>query len=263
MIIYKLPNANAGVIAVTGTATLLKDLINTAGSTTATFPELNAVDLIVEDGDVRMYADGNTPTASKGELLKQGTTYRLRGADFHNIRLIRTGSSNVAVGVRLGFTEGQDLQDSSAGGGAAGATTLEYNSSAPTLSNGGTDSLQGDVNGNLKVTLATMLAGEDLTNNLQKVEHQYSYSRKTADGQVKGAAGFVHTVTIAPTTATPTAGLLTIYDSLTETGTIIFSEWVFATTPAHTVTIDAAAGTGIYVGYDATLANVSCTVSYR
>lgn len=88
------------------------------------------------------------------------------------------------------------------------------------------------------------------------------YSRKTADGQVKASSGFVHTVSIAPTTATPTAGLLSIYDSTTETGTVVYSEWVFATTPGHTVTLDVFCDNGIYVGYDAALANVSVTVGY-
>lgn len=91
----------------------------------------------------------------------------------------------------------------------------------------------------------------------------YSYSRKTADGQVKATAGFVHTVTVSPLTATPTAGLLTIYDSASETGTAIYSEWIFATTPGHTVTLDVPCATGIYCGFDATLANVAVTVSYR
>lgn len=88
------------------------------------------------------------------------------------------------------------------------------------------------------------------------------YSRKTADGQVKDKAGYLHAVTIAPTTATPTAGLLSIYDSTTETGTVVYSEWVFATTPGHTIPLNVFCHNGIYVGYDATLANVSVTVSY-
>lgn len=88
------------------------------------------------------------------------------------------------------------------------------------------------------------------------------YSRKTADGQVKASAGFIHTVSIAPTTATPTAGLLSIYDNAAETGTVVFSEWVFATTPGHTITLDVFCDNGIYVSYDATLANVSVTVGY-
>jgi len=73
----------------------------------------------------------------------------------------------------------------------------------------------------------------------------------------------LHTVSIAPTTATPTAGLLTIYDSAAESGTAVYSEWVFATTPGHTVTLDCEMYNGIYVGYDGTLANVSCTVTWQ
>jgi len=88
-------------------------------------------------------------------------------------------------------------------------------------------------------------------------------SRKTADGQVKAGAGRLHTITVAPLTATPTAGLLTVYDSLTETGTVLYSEWIFATAPGHTVIIDAPFATGLFIGYDGTLANVGVTASYR
>ena len=119
--------------------------------------------------------------------------------------------------------------------------------------------------GSTRVTL-TDGGGNDIfttADNLPVENGPYSYSRKTADGQVKATAGFIHTISIAPTTATPTAGLVTIYDSASETGTVIFSEWVFATTPGHTITLDVTCGTGIYVGYDATLANVSVTVAYR
>jgi len=88
------------------------------------------------------------------------------------------------------------------------------------------------------------------------------YSRKTGDGQVKAKSGFIHSVTIAPTTATPTAGLLSVYDSTAESGTVVYSEWVFATTPGHSVVLDVFCDNGIYVSYDGTLANVSCTVAY-
>lgn len=91
----------------------------------------------------------------------------------------------------------------------------------------------------------------------------YLVSRKTADGQVKASAGFIHTISIAGITATPTAGLMTVYDSLTETGTVLYAEWVFATDVGHTITLDVPAGTGIFVGFDATLANAQATVSYR
>lgn len=88
-------------------------------------------------------------------------------------------------------------------------------------------------------------------------------TRVTADGLVKTGLGKLHTISIAPTTATPTAGLLTVYDNTAESGTAIFSEWVFATTPGHTITLDCDIYTGIYVGYDAALANVSCTVTWQ
>lgn len=138
-----------------------------------------------------------------------------------------------------------------------------YEATPSTVTTGEAAAIGLDNKRNVKVTLATLLAGEDLVNGVMKTEQQFTATRVTADGQIKASAGFVHTITIAPTTATPTAGLLTVYNSLTETGTIIYSEWVFATTIGHTVTINAAVSTGIYVGYDATLANASCTVAWR
>lgn len=113
------------------------------------------------------------------------------------------------------------------------------------------------------VTLATKLAGEDLVNDVLKTEHRYTSFRVTADTQIKAAPGFIHAINVNPTTATPTAGLLTIYDSLTETGTILHSEWVFSTSLTHTIILDVAFSTGLYVGFDATLANVSVDGSYR
>ncbi len=94
-------------------------------------------------------------------------------------------------------------------------------------------------------------------------EQNYTATRLTADGQIKASAGFVHTVSIAPTTATPTAGLVQIFDNTAESGTVLYSEWFAATTTGHTIVLDCVAATGIFVGYDATLANVSVTVSFR
>lgn len=139
----------------------------------------------------------------------------------------------------------------------------QYNSSAPTLSTGNFNDLQSDVNANLKNTLGTLIAGENLTTNRLMIEAAYVYSRKTADGQVAAAAGFIHSISVSPITATPTAGLLTIYDNTAESGTVIFSDWIFATDIGHTITLDVAFGTGLYIGFDATLANVQVTASYR
>lgn len=91
----------------------------------------------------------------------------------------------------------------------------------------------------------------------------YVFGRVTADGQIKSSAGFIHTVTISPS-GSVVAGVLTIYNSTSESGTVVasFALPVTSFTP-FSVTLDVACSTGIYVGFDATLANVSCTVSYR
>lgn len=73
----------------------------------------------------------------------------------------------------------------------------------------------------------------------------------------------LHTVSIAPTTATPTAGLVTIYDNTAGSGTAVFSEWVFATTVGHTIILDCDMRIGIRVEYDGTLANASVTVTWQ
>lgn len=99
--------------------------------------------------------------------------------------------------------------------------------------------------------------------NLNYDNYPLKHSRKTGDSQVKATGGFLHAVTISPTTATPTAGLLTIYNDTAETGTVLYTEWVFATAPGHTVILDVPFSTGLYCGFDGTLANVSVTFSYK
>lgn len=91
----------------------------------------------------------------------------------------------------------------------------------------------------------------------------YVPSRLTADGQVKGSAGFIHTVSFSPT-GSVTAGTITIYNNTAESGTQVFSFAAPATTfTPFSVALDVACSTGIYVGYDGTVANVQVTVSYR
>ena len=115
------------------------------------------------------------------------------------------------------------------------------------------------------VTLGTLLSGEDQTNSLFKVEQQFSYKAAAADAQAKASAGFVHSVTCATTAgAAATAGALTIRDALTETTPIAATIGMPATAfVPFTVILDAVMTTGIYIGFDGTLAGVSCTVSFR
>lgn len=140
----------------------------------------------------------------------------------------------------------------------------EYRASATTYTDGDAVVLQSDVNGNLKVTLATALAGEDLTNNVLKTEQQFSPSAVlTADGQVKAAAGFIHSITFSCNDAAPTAGSIIVYNNTAESGTVIYSE-TFDTTAfrGYSILLDEICSTGIYVGFT-TVADINVNVSYR
>lgn len=120
----------------------------------------------------------------------------------------------------------------------------------------------------LGVSLATLISGEDQTNNVLRTEGQFSYKICTADCQVKASAGYVHTVTCATAAgaAVAAAGAITIRDALTETTPIAATIGISATAVApFTLTLDSVMTTGIYFAYDGTLtaASVSCTISYR
>lgn len=122
----------------------------------------------------------------------------------------------------------------------------------------------GDGDTPLPVTLSTLIAGEDLTIGVLKVEQRFSYSYCAGvDTAVKSGAGFLHTLTFTCIDAAPTAGTIIVYDNTSETGTIIYSE-TFTTTPfrAYSVIIDASFNTGLYVGFTTTN-DVGVTVSYR
>lgn len=139
-----------------------------------------------------------------------------------------------------------------------------YNATAPVLVDGSGSALNVDISGNLDSTLATKLAGEDLTNDVLKVEEQFTYNAViVADAQIKAGAGLLHTVTISCNDAAPTAGSIILFDSLTEANTQIFNH-TFTTTPfvPFTVILDAKFNTGLYAGFTTT-ADVNVSISYR
>ena len=172
-----------------------------------------------------------------------------------------------AVEIKDGTTDARltVLADNAAGGTPTAAVVgTQYNLTPPTYSTADIAALQSDVNGNLKVTLATQLAGEDLSNNVLKVEQRLSYFAVTAgDAQIKAGAGFLHCVTFSCNDAAPTAGTIILYDALTETGTQIFNH-TFTTTPfmPFTVFFDCNFLTGLYAGFTTT-ADVNVSISYR
>ena len=173
-----------------------------------------------------------------------------------------------ASDISIGAVEVKDAgSDQRLAVSAAGAAKVEGAGVAGTPA-GGVASVQGVAGGTaLPASQSgtwTVQPGNTANTTAWKVENgPYSLGRATADAQIKAGAGFIHTVSIAGLTATPTAGLVTIYDSLTETGTVVYAEWVFATVEGHTILLDVPVATGIYVGFDATLANAQVTVAYR
>jgi hypothetical protein len=102
------------------------------------------------------------------------------------------------------------------------------------------------------------------TGEIHSIPGGLSYARCAADTQVKATAGFLHSITLSQTAAAaPTAGVLTIYDSAAESGTVILNIYLSnAVLLPVTITLDVECGTGIYIGYDATLAGIEAVVSY-
>jgi hypothetical protein len=88
-----------------------------------------------------------------------------------------------------------------------------------------------------------------------------------ADALVKTGGGKIHTLTFTCNDAAPTAGSISVYDSITEAGTaaagtLIYSE-TFTTTVfrGYSVVLDCTFNNGLYVGFTTT-ADVNCTVTY-
>lgn len=134
MIIVAHQNAAGSKPVVTSTATTIFDLINTAASTSLPLAgfdsQVDSIDITPENGDIRVMYDGNTPTASNGQLLYEDVTYHFRGIDLLKFKLIRTGGSNVTCNVVLGKATSGEVSSSGgnsvsgSGGGGGGAVTV-------------------------------------------------------------------------------------------------------------------------------------------
>jgi len=86
----------------------------------------------------------------------------------------------------------------------------------------------------------------------------HAHNSVTADEQILGEAGKLHTITVHDVT---TGGVLTVYDSTAESGTVIATLTLAADEGFVTLHYDVYCGTGIYMGYDTNLVG-AFTVSY-
>lgn len=110
----------------------------------------------------------------------------------------------------------------------------EYRATAPTLTEKQNFAPQIDVNGNQKVTDATLGAGEDLANDVQKVETRFGFLNITTNATttVKTGVGLFGGFTVNNNGFT-TAGTITIYDNTAGSGTLI-GTWTIPVQPPGT-----------------------------
>ena len=116
--------------------------------------------------------------------------------------------------------------------------------------------LQADSLGNLKETLGTTIAGEDIPNDVLKVEmrNNGTYISTATTTVVKTGAGLLHTITVTG----GTAGTIVVYDNTAASGTILAS---FASTNAlATYTFNVSFSVGLTV---VTSAATLVTISAR
>lgn len=128
------------------------------------------------------------------------------------------------------------MEVSGVGGGAVSAGAAST-AAAPTLVEGATSALSEDLSGNLRVTLGTLLAGEDTTNSLIK----------TSGGVVRSTTmgtGLVVAGDATPTTAVALpVGSKTIYGSVTGTGAVTQTQKIYGG-----LTSGVTATTGVLLG---------------
>jgi hypothetical protein len=118
-----------------------------------------------------------------------------------------------------------------------------YRTSPSVLTNGQRGDFQIDANSNQKVVLATLIAGEDQTFDRLKTMLRFSPTNIAAATTtlVKSGAGVLHSITINTTAA----GTITIWDSLTASGTKIGT--IKASVVEQTFVFDCAFATGLTI----------------
>lgn len=147
-----------------------------------------------------------------------------------------------------------------------GSAQAVYNASGITLTDGDETGLFVNGSGFLLAAFGEAFAGEDIPNDVMKTENRFTNTRVTADTKVAEGVGLLHRLIVTqPASATPTAGVLTIYNSTTETGDILFQHYFPASAVAVPVPIEINAiyTVGLYVGFDATLAGLAFNIEAR
>ena len=206
-----------------------------------------AHDVILDEGDTYVGSSLSTSFVfTTGTIL---VTLR----KFDQKKAERDGNGtleSVAVAVTEGFANGEYCIDHSNGriygvkATAGTSDTAAYSTRSPIT------------------TLWTQIAGEDLVADVLKVEEQYTSIRCTADTLVLTGSGRLHKLAFSASGAV-TAGLITVYDNTAESGTILWSGEIQGDIDPLQIDLNSPVATGIYVGYDASIANVQVVAAYR
>lgn len=113
-----------------------------------------------------------------------------------------------------------------------------------------------DDDGDRYVNLADRLAGEDLTNDVQKVEDRSSYLNTTASAAVKAAAGRLKGIFVSSASSTPT---IKLWDNTAGSGAVLVNTFTPAAATYYRFP-DVEFATGLYITISGT---VDCTVFYK
>lgn len=140
-----------------------------------------------------------------------------------------------------------------------------YNENPRVLTDGqGAGETEIDKYNNLKVTLATQIAGEDLINKVLKVEQRFVYTRPTpataaTTTVIKTTAGFLKKIIIGSKSAG--TGKVTIYDNSAASGTVI--SVLDTDTIIGAVEFDCTFSTALTIATTLTTTAADITVIYR
>lgn len=126
------------------------------------------------------------------------------------------------------------------------------------------DSVMDETNDAVNVNMVTLFSGEDQTNNVLRVEGQFSYAQDDADLVVKASAGYLHAIVCYGEDGTAEAGSVAIRDATSAgAGTVVWQETIAAAAyTSKSIIMDIVMPTGIVIDFTTTT-DVFCLVSYR
>jgi len=124
-----------------------------------------------------------------------------------------------------------------------------YNTTPATRNDEDPSALEVDASGNLLTSASTLSAGEDLVNDVLKVEDRSSYTNLTASALIKTGAGRVKGWSVN----SHSSGTLKLWDNTSAATTTLLNTVSFAAGPSVTSLPDVEFSTGLYATIAGTL----------